>query len=255
MSEKRTVPYKIEPIHSWNEFVRKVGSPPYNSWAFRGHANGNWPLLSALGRYLDTYIEEEYWERQEARILRIFQRKAHLYLTNPPPGEDRFQWLALMQHHGGPTRLLDFTWSPYVAAFFALERAEKEAAVWALNPARLENVTERLNQFLEAEGSGLIGIGEPFVMNKRLIAQSGTFIVTKQVGTPIESLVGNYEDPKDTLVKFELVRSLVRNDSMRALFTMNITQATLFPDLDGLARSLGYELEFNYGYDPRKRAV
>jgi len=66
--------------------------------------------------------------------------------------------------------------------------------------------------------------------------------------------VNQYEDPKDTLVRFEFPRSLVRNDAMRALFTMNITNATLFPDLDGLARSLGYELEFNFAYDPRKRS-
>ena len=39
-----------------------------------------------------------------------------------------------MQHHGAPTRLIDFTWSPYVAAFFALERATGDAAVWAVNP-------------------------------------------------------------------------------------------------------------------------
>ena len=51
---------------------------------------------------------------QEERIARIFQRKAHLFLTHIPERSDTFQWLALMQHHGAPTRSLDFTWSPYV---------------------------------------------------------------------------------------------------------------------------------------------
>ena len=58
-----------------------------------------------------------------------------------------------------------------------------------MNPKRLVNVTEGLNEFLGDSRAGLIGIGEPFVMNTRLIAQSGTFIVTKQVGTPIEDIV------------------------------------------------------------------
>ena len=67
----------------------------------------------------------------------MFKRKAHQFLAQPPDPDDDFQWLALMQHHGAPTRLLDFTWSPYVAAFFALERATSDAAVWALNPANI----------------------------------------------------------------------------------------------------------------------
>src|SRR4029450_9207251 len=116
----------------------------------------------------------------------------------------------------------------------------------------LVNVTEGLNEFLGDSRAGLIGIGEPFVMNTRLIAQSGTFIVTKQVGTPIEDIVVAYEDPKNTLVKFELPAELIRPPGMRALFMMHITNATLFPDLDGLARSLAYELEFHWAHDPRK---
>jgi FRG domain len=247
----RNEPYRVEPIDSWDEYSEKVATL-CNGWAFRGHADSTWQLMSTLGRYLNTYIKEEYWTEQEQRNLRIFQRKAHLFLTHIPEQSDTFQWLALMQHHGAPTRLLDFTWSPYVAAFFALERTAKQAAVWAVNPKRLVNVTESLNEFLENPLAGILGIGEPFVMNTRLIAQSGTFIVTKQVGSPIEDIASAYDDPEDTLVKFELPAQLVRPSGMRALFMMNITSATLFPDLDGLARSLAYELEFHWAHDPRK---
>jgi len=44
-----------------------------------------------------------------------------------------------MQHHGAPTRLLDFSWSPYVAAFFALEAATRDSAVWAVNSGNLQS--------------------------------------------------------------------------------------------------------------------
>lgn len=243
--------YRVEPVRSWDEYTGKVAAM-CDGWAFRGHADSAWPLMSTLGRYLNAYIREQYWTEQEERNLRVFQRKAHLFLTHIPERSDTFQWLALMQLHGAPTRLLDFTWSPYVAAFFALERTTRRAAVWAVNPKRLVTATETLNEFLEDSLAAPIGIGEPFVMNTRLIAQSGTFIVTKQVGTPIEDIVVAYEDPQNTLVKFELPAESVRPVGMRALFMMNITNATLFPDLDGLARSLAYELEFHWAHDPRK---
>jgi hypothetical protein len=247
------MPFKVERVESWADYIAKAANPPYTGWAFRGHADANWPLISTLGRYLDKYIDSSRWESQEERILRIFRRKAHLFLSHVPEREDTFQWLALMQHHGGPTRLLDFTWSPYVAAYFALERAAENAAVWALNPNRLTNVTERLNSFLSGKLAGEIGIGEPFVMNQRLIAQSGTFVVTRQLGTPITDLV--VDVPEDTLVKFELPAVQVRDTGMRELFMMNVTSATLFPGLDGLARSLAYELEFHWAYDPRKASA
>jgi len=241
--------FTLETVRSWTEFIEKAADR-YRGWAFRGHADARWPLLSSLGRYLDKYVDPKRWNSQEDRIARIFRRKAHLYLTHVPDRDDTFQWLALMQHHGAPTRLLDFTWSPYVAAFFALERAAETAAVWALNPLKLTNITERLDPFLAGALKGEIGIGEPFVMNQRLIAQSGTFVVTRQVGVPIEDLTGTNRE--GMLVKFELPAAQVRDTAMRELFSMNVTNATLFPDLDGLARSLAYELEFHWSYDPRK---
>jgi FRG domain len=249
---RRRGPFKVEKPRSWGEYVDLIARPQYQGWAFRGHANRKWPLMSTLGRYLNAYVEEKYWKDQEERIIRVFKRKAHLFLTQIPDHSDTFQWLALMQHHGAPTRLLDFTWSPYVAAFFALERATRKGAVWALNPKKLENITERLNEFLDDAHGAEIGIGEPFVMNTRLIAQSGTFVVTRHPGRPIEEIVGGYDDPSDTLVKFILPADLIRSSGMRTLFMMNVTNATLFPDLDGLARSLAYELEFHFAHDPRK---
>ena len=244
--------YKVERIRSWDEFGDRMSR--YDGWAFRGQADATWPLISTLGRYLNAYVKERYWQSQEERIVRIFRRKGHLFLSHIPEFQDTFQWLALMQHHGAPTRLLDFTWSHWVAAFFALERTATQAAVWAVNPQRLVNVTEKLNEFLESAPADAIGNGEPFVMNSRLIAQSGTFIVTKRIGTSIEDIVAGYEEPEDALVKFELPAISVRPPGMRALFMMNITHATLFPDLDGLARSLAYELEFHWAHDPRRMA-
>src|SRR5207253_8660366 len=116
MATNETDAYATVQITSWAEYQRMAESATYRSWGFRGQANSDWPLASSLTRYL-TYsgVHPDAWIGQEQRIVRIFQRKAHLFLQHVPPPNDSFQWLGLMQHHGAPTRLLDVTWSPYVA--------------------------------------------------------------------------------------------------------------------------------------------
>ncbi len=266
--------YKQYRLRSWDEFLKLITGPPYSNWAFRGHRKEQRTLASALSRYFRTFgIHPRAWPQQEGRILRVFKRKAHQFLEQPPEAEDDFQWLALMQHHGAPTRLLDFTWSPYVAAFFALERATGDAAVWALNPAHISkggirrtagsakpSITTRgmdprlkgnfARYFLKGDRE-FIWLGEPDTMNRRLIAQSGTFVLPGVLDKPMEEIVRQYRDPKNMLAKFILPAAQVRETGLRELYRMNITYATLFPDLDGLARSLAYELEFHWSYNPR----
>jgi len=69
----------------------------------------------------------------------------------------------------------------------------------------------------------------------------------------IEEILAGYPNPKGTLIKFILPLGRCRNKGMRELYKMNITQASLFPDLDGLARSLAFELEFHWAYDPKQK--
>jgi hypothetical protein len=251
-------------LKSWQSFLDLITDVPYTNWAFRGEQHAEWPLYSALSRYLQTFhIHSRAWPEQEDRILRIFKRKAHQYLPQPPEIDDDFQWLALMQHHGAPTRLIDFTWSPYVAAFFALERATGDAAVWAVNPARVQSrvsprpprydprIRGNFKRYYIKGKRRIIWIGEPHTMNRRLIAQSGTFALAGVLDEPLDHILSSYPDPESTMVKFILPSKLIRDTGMRELYRMNITWATLFPDLDGLSRSLRYELEFHWRYNPR----
>lgn len=262
--------YREIHIESWDEFLKSITDSPYSNWAFRGERHAHWPLYTSLSRYFrDFKIDSKAWPEQERRILRIFKRKAHQYLSQPPALDDDFQWLALMQHHGAPTRLLDFTWSPYVAAFFALERATGEAAVWALNPAelganrhdQLKNTPTKPNMDPRRKGNyaryflpgrrAVLWVGEPDTMNRRLIAQSGTFALPGVLDLPIEGILSRYPQPESMIAKFILPGVKLRETGLRELYRMNITFATLFPDLDGLARSLGYELEYHWAYNPR----
>ncbi len=254
--------YRVFRMETWADFLGIITQAPYSNWAFRGERDERWPLQSSLSRYLKNFaVAREAWPEQEDRILRIFKRKAHQFLDKPPDSEDDFQWLALMQHHGAPTRLIDFTWSPYVAAFFALERTLADGVVWAMNPARIESGRAPAPTHMDPRMKGnfrryflkgnrrFIWMGEPQTMNRRLIAQSGTFAVPGVLDVPIEEIL-SHVDQQNILTKFVLANA-VREVGMRELYRMNITYATLFPDLDGLARSMRYELEFHWAYNPR----
>jgi hypothetical protein len=263
--------YPERRIESWDQFRAEVAGPDYHSWAFRAQLNAGWPLMTSLSRYFfDFGVDRRAWAAQEERILRVFKRKAHLYLDRLPRDDADFEWLALMQHHGAPTRLLDFTWSPYVAAFFALERATGDSALWALNPPRVshsKSQTIRGGEIIDPSAMGpwipgnyeryflkgdipFVIIGEPHVMNQRLIAQSGTFVVPGVLDEPLESILADYPEPDKTLTKFVLATDRMREQAMRALYSMNVTYANLMPDLNGLARSMAYELEFHWAYEP-----
>jgi hypothetical protein len=251
--------YNVIRLRSWEEYLSVISDSPYQHWAFRGQRDASAPLYCALSRYLMAFgIDRRAWRAQEERILRVFKRKAIHFLDHVPHPDDDFEWLALMQDHGAPTRLLDFSWSPYVAAFFALHNTTVEGVIWACNPVQIEKQKEAdlkdpgtYRKHFVANSKPFVWLGEPHAMNQRLIAQSGTFLVPGILHESIEEILMSYPNPKETVIKFILPADKIRDKGMRELYRMNITQATLFPGLDGLARSLAYELEYHWAYDPR----
>jgi hypothetical protein len=254
---------RIQNITTWTEFLSVVESTELRGWAFRGQRDASWPIVSSLTRHLQRFVEPNRWSTQEDRAIRVFRRKAHYFLTDPSALEDGLRCLALMQHHGAPTRLIDLTKSPYVAAHFALETATSEAAVFALNtPALWNDATPRsrkeltratidprtednLVKYFLSNQFPVVWPGEPWTMDRRIVAQAGTFVLPGMVGESVEALLGQYDHPQELMIKLVLPPA-IRTEAMQALYRMNITNATLFPDLDGLARSIAYELEVNW---------
>jgi hypothetical protein len=248
-------------VQSWNEFMAL--STQLDGWAFRGQQDARWPLLTSLSRYLNAYIpDRSSWRLREERAIRIFRRKAHNYLSDPSVLDNELRCLALMQHHGAPTRLLDFTKSPFVAVFFALEHATCDAAVYALNTPRLwvaapqrhpamdrdhidPRVPGNFTRLFQPNSNAIIWTGEPTEMDRRLVAQSGTLVVPGMLDKTLDEILRDYGDSGALLKKIVLPQAM-RDEAMKALYRMNITNATLFPDLDGLARSIGMELEMEW---------
>src|SRR5262245_39598074 len=198
-------------VGSWPELQERLSgsSSPYGrDWAFRGMPGFDWQLATALER-LEVQKLASVAERS---LLTSFKRRAHHYLNDLPEVNNNLEWLALMQHHGAPTRLLDWTRSPYVALFFAFESARDAngyCALWAidlqwcrwrsrevveqrvcrkLNPQESLGSASVFNQvFLEATIEVVAPL-QPFRMNERLTIQQGLFLCP---GSPSVSFMDN----------------------------------------------------------------
>jgi hypothetical protein len=253
---------KVVRVSKWPEFVAQTDE--LQGWAFRGHLSPEWTLVSSLSRRLMQFSPDKaLWPLREARAMRVFRRKAHIHLNDRAALDDDLRCLAMMQHHGGATRLLDFTKSPFVAAFFALESATADVAVFALNTPELwsrapdfdqtltratidPRIKGNFDRFFGVNKLPLLWFGEPSEMDARLVAQSGLFVVPGVLDQPLEQVLEHYGGSDGLLTMF-LLAPQIRDEAMRALYRMNVTYATLFPDLDGLARSVSYELEAIWG--------
>jgi hypothetical protein len=200
----------------------------------------------------------------EGRIIREFRRAYHQFSAGVPDRESTVEWLALMQHHGAPTRLLDFTYSVYVAAYFAVEEAEDDSVVWALDgPWVLQQAAELLKKagkkrtesmfkpFMDDDEKLAKSLFmtkphvlatwpmNPFRLNERLRVQQGVFMIQGDIDRPfIENLKALSTRTTANIVRIIIPESL-RRAALRHLWTMDISRAALFPGLDGFAKSLG----------------
>ena len=108
---------------------------------FRGQNNYEWNLKTQLELDTDEFVLSDVGlEQYEYRILCEAQRRFHNFFTQLPSENDRLSWLALLRHHGVPTRLLDVTRSLYIACYFALRdvKPNTDAAIWIFSRHKMD---------------------------------------------------------------------------------------------------------------------
>lgn len=213
-------------------------------------------------------------ETEGSELLFRFQQRAYEYVTAPPPVDDLSSWFALMQHHGVPTRFLDWTLSAYVALYFAIEEEPPEdgCAVWAIDLGWLEGKARELlpdapslavddhseraacvNGILNQTEKPVILKVDPLRVSARMAAQQGFFLCKLfHQATFSMILMSMMCHPKvgeePTVPDHPVVRRLVlkrelRITLLRHLRSMNIHRASLFPGIDGFGQSLRLDLE------------
>ncbi len=239
---------------------------------FRGQGNATWGLENAIERTEFVHLQKGIeWD-----FVSEFQRGARNYLSRDEIPEHLIEWLALMQHHGAPTRLLDFSKSPFIAAYFAFELCSHYEnnliAIWAMNmgflkvralsaleelfPEDLSHNGHRIDEELFKKifyqnSSSLIFPVEPFRMNRRYSLQQSMFVSTGNSYEPfMKQLLFLGEQMSKAVIKIELPVQL-HHEVMRDLQKMNLNRASLFPDLDGYALSL--KLRYNSLKSPQQQ--
>jgi hypothetical protein len=250
-------------------------------FAFRGYSAS--PADDPTPRALMTGLERACLEidgtldhaiQREVAIVREFMRRAHHHLPDTPRDDDWIEWLALMQHHGAPTRLLDWTYSLHVAAHFALFHASRnpgtDLAIWMVNTEWCLNSSEQtctaqdkpvdalskrpFRRDTDPDASKQLLLGQlppcvwpinPFRLNERLTLQKGVFLAPADVRHSFaENLTALPEhESLANLVCLVVPRSEIYQLG-RELYDANVTETTLFPGLDGFARSLWVSVRY-----------
>ena len=205
-------------------------------------------------------------------------------MQQPPNELDDIEWLSILQHHGGITRLLDCTHSFYVALYFALESSLTHACVWCISAEKLRvtsiaglkqarlihtrsiDVEDDL-KYHEGRGCAQAFVGfpdvsnnvvipvTPYRLNERMSIQQGIFLFPTNLAITFQdNLFGMFDvmniETLNWLTPYwndcDVIKLTIPVSCHKGILTdlrrMNITVASLFPGLDGYARSLKYNL-------------
>jgi|SRR5829696_6018106 len=255
-----SLPLFVEVVRPLAEDSRTPSSGQY--W-YRGQTNGEWGLETSflrMTRHLADRAEEVLALEEEARDE--FKSKAHLFIdaghlekvkTNPC-------WWALMQHHGAPTRLLDWSVSPYVAAYFASHQdgTDGDGVIWCFCHKRLraafvqeygedppdftkneieDAAVRRLHDALRDPNARpiVLPLEFKFFTSARMAEQQGRFTMCLRADEDHTCIA---EKIAPTHVKKIIIPHKKKPDFLAELRRMNITAAALFPGVDGLGRSI-----------------
>ena len=227
---------------SWNGFINFLHDEnalkQKQGYVFRGHASEKWKLEPTLKRAFSGSTGNQNLNKFKDTTLDSFKKFCLGRRGHNPPKLSENEWWALGQHYGLNTPLLDWTESPYVAAFFAfnsINHDSKNVVIWLLSKSintkpdidklKKENQIEFMTPYLDE--------------NSRLINQRGLFIIS-----PSMVCLNEWTDQIIKESTIDLARVLIpvteKDFALDSLDKMNVNDLTLFPDLSGAAKYSNY---------------
>lgn len=235
----------------WRQFQEWIERHSGPDWIFRGLGDPDFPLIPSVGR-LGSYSSS-----REQEILNAFSRRIPLLATGLNP-ESGWDLLALAQHHGLPTRLLDWTTNPLVAAYFAVTSAPKplkrqldgRPAMMTPQPAAIDCLIVahrvRRQDLIDAAWSTDpfdiedIGVILPRTVSSRIAAQGGLFTVHPD---PEQAWERPLEQPSNLF----RIKGEQREFFRQQLFHLGIDPLYLMGGLDGLGARIAWQARENFG--------
>ncbi len=235
--------------NAWNAQISRFRSPH----VFRGLSDANYPLVTSLIRLGGNYAQ------MEPHLLRNFRKYAH---RNIVERDTTWHWLSLAHHHGLPTRLLDWTISPMVAAHFAtanIEQFDRDGVIWMVNSRQVNQLLpDLLKDELNEEGADFFTVEmlagavpslddldalsppcftvffEPPSIDDRITNQYALFSIMPDPTARLDDWLNDHPDLWQRIIIPAGIKWEIRDKLDQA----NITERVLFPGLDGLSQWL-----------------
>ena len=277
------------PLLNWKDIEEKEALK--DRWLYRGEtiSNGNKEKFSTKTISFDELNENSnlmtsfdklfkgikvYSKRQrtempiiERALVSEFKRRFHQYSKYIPRDNYNLEWLSLMRHYEAPTRLLDWTYSFYIALYFALEHhQESDYVVWAID---MDWVIEKARNLIcsrygseaakilvdkvsfslkfnqvfkkaflnQGDEIAFVYLACPSRLTERMTVQKGVFLCQGNIKKSFLENLCAMEGWKGA-IKGYVIEHEMKHEFLNRLYDMNITRTSLFPGLDGFAKSL-----------------
>lgn len=213
----------------------------HNALLFRGVANAEeHKLIPSIARGWNGGIDQLI--TIEKKMLERLKLRSAILLDRPPDYKSNWEWLIIGQHHGMPTRLLDWTTNPLVALYFAcVGDPDEHGAVYLLDGLKEINPKIHRNPF-NINGDYYLA---PKHITTRIPSQSSFFTVQRNPTKPLKvhhSVYDlksfTYQDNDDRII---VPHKNVKLSLLQELQMVGISAATLFPGIDGLSKQIGVE--------------